>query len=238
MLGYVHRRTTDHDPALDTKFAISVTSVISCGHYVFGINESCKNNSVIFLLTEMVLELINDFCNYFCGDGTLCQVWRPAVKELAPLQQAPGSLSLKISQEVEIVPGCAVKVSFVPYPFIAPVPLGPGRDVRNMMGWSLVETTARSGVWWFGGALKGENVMSSLCAAGDWVKKGSCHTAWSVPLLSSCSCSYAYGHGTAVGPQTGERCWTLLVKLWSAIAPLMKPWCAVREVSSAANLNL
>ena len=44
--------------------------------------------------------------------STLCQVWRPAVKELAPLQQASGSLheeawagcnesfSLKISQEV------------------------------------------------------------------------------------------------------------------------------------------
>ena len=59
MLGYVHRRTTDHDLALDKKSAISVTSVISCGHYVFGIKKFCKI-FCIFILTEMVLELIND----------------------------------------------------------------------------------------------------------------------------------------------------------------------------------
>ena len=48
--------------------------------------------------------------------------------EFAPLQQ------LKISQKVEIVPACAVTVSYLPSPFIAPVPPGPGRDVRNMLG--------------------------------------------------------------------------------------------------------
>ena len=35
ILRYVHRRTTDLDPALDKKSAMSVTSVISCGYYCF-----------------------------------------------------------------------------------------------------------------------------------------------------------------------------------------------------------
>ena len=98
-----------------------------------------------------------------------------------------------------------------------------------------------SGVWLFRGALRGrggENLCSSLCAAGDWVKKGSYHTAWSVPCDSSCTCSYAYGRGRAVGPHTGRRCWKLLAGVWRAIAHLMKPWCAEGEVPTAANLNL
>ena len=58
------------------------------------------------------------------------------------------------------------------------------------------------------------------------------------PCDSSCTCSYAYGRGPAVGPHTGERCWPLLAGVWRAIAPLMKPWCAEGEVPTAANLNL
>ena len=48
----------------------------------------------------------------------------------------------------------------------------------------------------------------------------------------------AYGHGPAIGPHSGERCWPLLAGLWRAIAPLMKPWCAEGDVPTAANLNL
>ena len=48
-----------------------------------------------------------------------------------------------------------------------------------------------------------------LAAAGDWVKKLSYHTAWAVSPLSSCLCSHSYGQGTAVGPHTGGRCWSL-----------------------------
>ena len=81
-------------------------------------------------------------------------------------------------------------------------------------------------------------IFSSLCAAGDWGKKGLYHTAWSVPWDSSYTCSYAYGRGRAVGPQTGKRCWPLLAGVWRAIAPLMKPWCAEGDVPTAANLNL
>ena len=52
-----------------------------------------------------------------------------------------------------------------------------------MLGWSQLEETARSGVWLFRSALRGENLLSSLRAARDWVKKGSYHTARSVPAL-------------------------------------------------------
>ena len=61
---------------------------------------------------------------------------------------------------------------------------------------------------------------------------------WRSLPLSSCSCSCANGRGAAVGPQPGERCWPLLDRLWRAIAPLMKPWCAEGDVPTAANLNV
>ena len=69
-------------------------------------------------------------------------------------------------------------------------------------------------------------------------RKGSYHTAWSFPCDSSFTCSYAYWRGFAIGPQTGKRCWPLLARVWRAIAPLMKPWCAEGELPTAANLNL
>ena len=177
-------------------------------------------------------------------------VRRPAVEKLASPQQAslklhdevwaglPMNLGPRIFREVEIVPGCAVRVACPSCPDYYPEPPGPGFVIRNMLGWSQLEKTERSGVWVFRGAPQGENLFSLLGVAGDWEKKGSYHTAWAVPSDSSCSCSYAYGHGPAIGPHTGQRCWPLLAGLWRAIAPLMKPWCAEGDVPTAANLNL
>ena len=89
------------------------------------------------------------------------------------------------------------------------------------------------------GALQGQNLFSlPLTQQETWVKKGSYRTAWSVPCNYSCSCSYAYGHGPAIGPHTEQRCWPLLAGVWRAIAPLMKPWCAEGDLPTAANLNL
>ena len=117
----------------------------------------------------------------------------------------------KIFREVEIVPGCAVRVACPSCPDYSLEPPGPDGVIRNMIGWSRLEKTERSGVWLFLGALQGENLFSLLDAAGDWERKGSYRTAWAVPLDSSCTCSYAY---------------------------LMQPWCAEGEVPTAANLNL
>ena len=73
----------------------------------------------------------------------------------------------KIFREMEIVPGCAVRVACPSCPDYSQPP-GPGRMIRNMLGWSLLEETARSGVWVFRGALQGEKLFSLLDAAGDW----------------------------------------------------------------------
>ena len=165
----------------------------------------------------------------------------PAVEKLASPQQAPGSLhgevwarilqkqGPKIFREVDFVPGCAVTVACPSCPDHSPEPPGPGRIIRNMLGWSLEEKNLRSGVRLFRGALD---------AVGDWVRKGSYHTAWAVPCDSSCTCSYSSGQGPAIGPHTGQRCWPLLEGVRRAVAPLMQPWCAEGEVPNAVNLNL
>ena len=109
---------------------------------------------------------------------------------------------------------------------------GPGRIIRNMLGWSFEEKKCGR-IWGMVCSVvpfKGKNLFSSLDVTGDWVRKGSYHTAWAVPCDSLCTCSYSYGQGPAIGPHTGRRCWPLLEGVWRAIAPLMKPWCAEGEV--------
>ena len=145
-----------------------------------------------------------------------------------------GNPSLPISQVVEIMSGCADMVTR----FFSSVSPGPGREVRNGMGWSLLEKTARSGVWLFGRALRGSSAFFAFAAFVNWVEKDRSLRRWAVPPLSSCSCSYLCGRGPAIGPHTGRRCWPLLEGVWRAIAPLMKPWCAEGDVPTAANLNL
>ena len=156
-----------------------------------------------------------------------CQVGCPAVEKLASLQQAPGRLhvetwagrngnpSLPISQVVEIMSGCADMVTRLPPPFFSSVSPGPGREVRNGMGWSFLEKTARSERWLFRCALRGSSAFFAFAAFAGWEK--SIFTAWAVSPLSSCSCSNLYG---------------------GAIAPLILPWCAEGDVPTAANLNL
>ena len=70
-----------------------------------------------------------------------------------------------IFREEEIVSGCAVLCAvLVSCPSCSdhsPEPLGPGRIIRNMLGWSQMEKTVRSGVWLFRGAFQGESPFSS-----------------------------------------------------------------------------
>ena len=143
----------------------------------------------------------------------------------------------RISRVEEIIPGCAVTVACPPCPDNSPVSPGPGRVIRNMLaghswrkqfglkyGCSVVPS-------------KGRNFFLPLMQQETGKKKGRTTPAWSVPCGSSCTCSYAYGQGPAIGPHTGDRCWPLLAGVWRAIAPLMKPWCVEGEVPTAANLN-
>ena len=84
-------------------------------------------------------------------------VRRPAVEKLASPQQAslklhdemwaglPMNLGPRIFREVEIVPGCAVRVACPSCPDYSPEPPGPGRITGNMLGLSQLEKTVRSG---------------------------------------------------------------------------------------------
>ena len=113
--------------------------------------------------------------------------------------------------------------------FNAPVPPGPGSVVRKVLLDTVGENSEVRG-FVVRSALREENLFSSLTQRE--IGSGRDRTAQRGRSLvsSSCSCSYAYGQGTAVGPHTGERCWPLLVRLWKAVAPLMQPWCAEGEV--------
>ena len=106
--------------------------------------------------------------------STRLGVGRPAAEKLASPQQAPGRLhedswagvlqkqGLMISQEVEIIPEGAAVVARPSCPDHSLEPPGPGRVIRNVLGWSQLEKTAGSGVWLFRGALKGKNLFLPL----------------------------------------------------------------------------
>ena len=106
--------------------------------------------------------------------STRTAVRRSAVYGSAHTQQTPLKLRVeswegllrnqgpKIFREVEIVPGCAVAVACPSCPDNSLEPPGPGRVIRNMVGWSQLGKTARCGVWLFRCALQGKNLFSSL----------------------------------------------------------------------------
>ena len=86
--------------------------------------------------------------------STRCGVRRSAVCESAHTQQTPLKMHVetwagllrnqgpKIFWEVEIVLGCSVEVACPSCPDHSPEPPGPGRIIRNMLGWSKLEKTA------------------------------------------------------------------------------------------------
>ena len=91
--------------------------------------------------------------------STRTGVRRSAVYESAHTQQALLKLHEEtwegllcnqgIFGEVEIVPGCVVKVACPSCLDYSPEPPGPDRVIRNMIDWSLQEQTEKSGVWLF-----------------------------------------------------------------------------------------
>ena len=77
--------------------------------------------------------------------------------------------------------GCADTVVRLPSPSLSSVSPGPGREVRNWLGWTPQEKTARSGVWCLRGVLVGSSIFFALVAACNWVMKGPFLTAWGGP---------------------------------------------------------
>ena len=118
--------------------------------------------------------------------------------------------------------------------FVSP---GYGLDIRQSMGWTKVCETARSGIWVLNGDASARMLLANLDHLRvEWRKQGSYETAWVTPG-HDCLCSYAYGHGAAVRPQTNDAIWDGVVGLWGRVAPLLSPWRARREVPTGVNLN-
>ena len=113
--------------------------------------------------------------------------------------------------------GVLCRQSLVGLLFATLVPPGPGSDIRMMMGWTVMSKTEKSGVWFFQNAagLLGRWVFPMLMGRVVWVRKGSYHTVWAVPVLLF----VCVRGGPTIGPRTGGRCWPLLAGVWSAIAP-------------------
>ena len=114
---------------------------------------------------------------------------------------------------------------------------GPGERIRQLMGWTKVCGTAQSGIW----VLKG-NARTCMFPANldhlrvGWRKQGSYKTAWVTPG-HDCLCSYKYGHGAAVRPQTNKAIWDGVIGLWGRVAPFLSPWCGKKELPTGVNLN-
>ena len=96
---------------------------------------------------------------------------------------------------------------------------GRGLGIRQSMGWTKVCATARSGIW----VLKGD-ARARLSPANfdslrvEWRTQGSYETAWVTPG-HDCLCSYQYGHGAAVRPQTNNAIWDGVIVLWAGSHP-------------------
>ena len=118
--------------------------------------------------------------------------------------------------------------------FVSP---GPGERIRQLMGWTKVCGTTLSGIW----VLKG-NARTCMFPANldhlrvGWRKQGSYKTAWVTPG-HDCLCSYKYGHGAAVRPQTNKAVWDGVISLWGRVAPFLSPWCGKKELPTGVNLN-
>ena len=118
--------------------------------------------------------------------------------------------------------------------FVSP---GYGLDIRQSMGWTKVCGTTRSGIW----VLKG-NARTCMFPANldhlrvEWMKRCTYETAWVTPG-HDCLCSYKYGHGAAVRPQTNNAIWDGVIGLWSRVAPFLSPWSGKKDVPTGVNLN-
>ena len=92
-----------------------------------------------------------------------------------------------------------------------------------------------SGIFDFGhlgaeGRNQGDALFPALSECLTWIENTLCHTAWLLFPAHSRACSYSYGSGPAVRPQTGD-------KGMSPIAPT-RPWRDEGEGPSAAKVKL
>ena len=114
---------------------------------------------------------------------------------------------------------------------------GRGKRLRQQLGWKKVCGTANSGIWVLKGESRGYALPSTLDHLGVvWMEKRTYSTAWVTPT-HACLCPYKYGRGAAVGPQSCSSIWNGVMGLWGRVAPLLTPWCSLRELPTGVNLN-
>ena len=118
--------------------------------------------------------------------------------------------------------------------FVSP---GCGLGIRQSMGWTKVCETAQSGIWVLKGDARARMLPANLDHLGvERIKQGTYKTAWVTPG-HDCLCSYKYGHGAAIRPQTKNAIWDGVIGLWGRIAPFLSPWCGKKDVPTSVNLN-
>ena len=94
--------------------------------------------------------------------------------------------------------------------------------------------TAQSGIWVPKGDARGRMIPDDLeHLRVEWRPPGS---YWVTPG-HDCLCSYQYGHGAAVRPQTHDAIWDGVIGLWCRVALLLSPWCARGNMPTGVNLN-
>ena len=114
---------------------------------------------------------------------------------------------------------------------------GHGLGLRQRLGWKKVCGTEWSGIWVLKGESRGYALPSTLDHLGVvWMEKRTYSTAWVTPT-HACLCPYKYGRGAAVGPQSCSSIWNGVMGLWGRVAPLLTPWCSLRELPTGVNLN-
>ena len=105
------------------------------------------------------------------------------------------------------------------------------------MGWTKVCATTRSGIWVLEGNARARMFPENLDHLRvGWISRGTHETAWVTPGHDYL-CSYKYGHGAAVRPQTNNAIWDGVIGLWGTFAPFLSPWCGKKDVPTGLNLN-
>ena len=95
--------------------------------------------------------------------------------------------------------------------FVSP---GYGLDIGQSMGWTKVCETARSGIWVLKGNARTRMLPDHLRVR--WISRRTYETAWVTPG-HDCLCSYKYGRGAAVRPQTSNALWDGVIGLWCVV---------------------
>ena len=119
--------------------------------------------------------------------------------------------------------------------FVSP---GPGKGIRQAMGWKRVRGTAQSKIWVLKGNARARMLPTNLdLLRVEWRKRGSYESAWLTPG-PDCLCSYANMDMEQQSEhKLNDSSWDGVNSLWSRVAHLLSPWCARGNVPTGVNLE-